>query len=365
MSNLTVIEQNGNLVIDSRLIATELVVSHKSFLETIRKHQNEIEAAFGQLHFQTASVQNNVGAVNNVTFAYLNEEQAAFAMTLSRNTSQVVKAKINLVKKFSEAKKALQANSTVDTDVLAALMSKMDSLNATAVVATEYMSVRKVTDAVMPGMSDLMDRVVDNKGKLPPVEIWFTASEYLESKNADFDKGVKHKFCLMAAMVFETLVGTAPTKNLKGVNYYSNKHEIILEQILTQVQSESPKAVQLELPPTLENKTKGKSERKTGRPKLNGIEDYYSTYQPVEKVYKLIFGRKMEPYMLEEFENIIQLDIHLGFNPRVRRSRNGSIFVDEKSISEVRKIFSSIEKDIAVLLRHGIGSFESERSVDI
>jgi len=105
---LTVIEKENKLVVDSRLVAEELGIKHKAFLETIRKHKETIESAFGHLTFETATVKNSVGAVNQATVCYLTEDQATFVMTLSRNTEQVVQCKVNLVKAFSEAKKRVE-----------------------------------------------------------------------------------------------------------------------------------------------------------------------------------------------------------------------------------------------------------------
>lgn len=106
MSNLTVIEMQGSLVVDSRLIAQDLGIKHKNLFQNIRNHQTAIEY-FGQLMFETETVKNSVGASNEQAFCYLNEEQATFVMTLSRNTPKVIKCKQNLVKAFSEAKKLI------------------------------------------------------------------------------------------------------------------------------------------------------------------------------------------------------------------------------------------------------------------
>jgi phage regulator Rha-like protein len=106
MTNFDITTKNDVLVVDSRLVALELGIEHKNLLATIRKYLTEIEA-FGQLLFSAEAVTNSVGAVNQVTFCYLNEEQATFVMTLSRNTEKVVKCKQNLVKAFSTAKTLL------------------------------------------------------------------------------------------------------------------------------------------------------------------------------------------------------------------------------------------------------------------
>jgi Rha family phage regulatory protein len=103
MSNLTVIENNGQIVVDSRLVAEELGIEHPSFIRTIRKYSCDL-MDFGHLGFEIGTVQNSVGAVNREIFCYLNEDQATFLMTLSRNTPQVVKCKKDLVKAFSKAK---------------------------------------------------------------------------------------------------------------------------------------------------------------------------------------------------------------------------------------------------------------------
>ncbi len=71
MNTLTVREKDGVLVVDSRLIAIELGIKHKSFMETVRKHEKQTEQAFGQLRFETETVRNAVGAVNESKFVYL------------------------------------------------------------------------------------------------------------------------------------------------------------------------------------------------------------------------------------------------------------------------------------------------------
>jgi phage regulator Rha-like protein len=46
MSNLSVVEHSGDLVVDSRLIAESLGIEHYNFLETIERHQTLIEQAY-------------------------------------------------------------------------------------------------------------------------------------------------------------------------------------------------------------------------------------------------------------------------------------------------------------------------------
>jgi len=106
---IPVVQFNNVDVVDSRIIADELGVQHKNLVETIRKYQQSIEKNFGQVAFETETVINSVGAVNQVLFAYLTEDQAIFIGSLSRNTEKVVAFKAKLVKSFQEARRALQA----------------------------------------------------------------------------------------------------------------------------------------------------------------------------------------------------------------------------------------------------------------
>ncbi|OWY64729.1 hypothetical protein B7486_45695 [cyanobacterium TDX16] len=102
MSNLVVTTySDGSLVVDSRLIAQELGITHKALMETIRNYQPLIEQQFGTVRFET---EGSNGLPGYAVFCYLTEDQASFVGTLSRNTDQVVAFKAHLVKAFSEAK---------------------------------------------------------------------------------------------------------------------------------------------------------------------------------------------------------------------------------------------------------------------
>lgn len=107
MSSLNVIQHEGVLVVDSRLIAQELGIQHKNFLATLTKYIEEIEEDWGQVAFETETVTNSVGASNSVKYALLTEPQATLLMTYSRNTEQVRQCKRHLVKAFEKAKLAL------------------------------------------------------------------------------------------------------------------------------------------------------------------------------------------------------------------------------------------------------------------
>lgn len=73
MSNLEVKNVNGQLVVDSRLIAAELGVNHGAWMTNIvYKYQTQTEQAFGVFHFQNG-VPDKPG--NPPRFVWLTEDQ--------------------------------------------------------------------------------------------------------------------------------------------------------------------------------------------------------------------------------------------------------------------------------------------------
>jgi phage regulator Rha-like protein len=88
--------------VDSRLLAPELNHRHRTILESLDKYKSQFES-LGQLPFQTeCGYQNSV-----VRYALLNEDQCYFLLTLMRNNNHIIKAKLNLVKAFRDARKQL------------------------------------------------------------------------------------------------------------------------------------------------------------------------------------------------------------------------------------------------------------------
>jgi phage regulator Rha-like protein len=128
---LEAIERDGVLVVDSRLIAEELGVLHNSLKDTVSNNASDIEEAFGQLRRETKP---SFTSNQNEVVYLLTEDQATYVMTLSRNTEQVKKAKLNLVQAFSKAKQALyniqqQAQQAAWQTTMAEVMIKLDALS--------------------------------------------------------------------------------------------------------------------------------------------------------------------------------------------------------------------------------------------
>ena len=125
MSQITIVEIQGELVVDSRIIAEQLGIEHRSFIKLIRKHQIKIETKFGGVGFEIAP--------DSAVFAWLNENQITALLTLCRNTDRVVDLKFDLVEKFREQKKQLE--NPIDRKLFNELADRIAKLETQPVAA--------------------------------------------------------------------------------------------------------------------------------------------------------------------------------------------------------------------------------------
>lgn len=96
--------------VDSRLLAQHLGNKHRPTMALIEKHRERFES-FGKVLFQKApSADSRTG--QRERYACLNEDQALFLLTLSRNTERVVELKLRLIKAFGEARRAAVVRQT-------------------------------------------------------------------------------------------------------------------------------------------------------------------------------------------------------------------------------------------------------------
>lgn len=102
--NLPLVTKKSEARVDSRLIAQSLDTKHQSTFELVKRYQTDLEA-LGILPFQTGEIR---GRGQPEKFALLNEDQAFFLLTLSKNTKRVVELKLKLVKAFNEARRAAE-----------------------------------------------------------------------------------------------------------------------------------------------------------------------------------------------------------------------------------------------------------------
>ncbi len=139
MSKLNVIDHEGQLVVDSRLIAQELGIQHKNFLANLDKYIEEIEEDWGTVAFETREFKTSQGNTSTERVAFLTEPQATLLMTYSRNTEQVRQCKRQLVRAFEKAKQALSSavesrfleleqKLAAQSEAIAALQSQVQNL---------------------------------------------------------------------------------------------------------------------------------------------------------------------------------------------------------------------------------------------
>lgn len=96
--------------VDSRLLAGHLGNQHRHVMALIEKYASSF-ASFGKVLFQKApSVDSLTG--QRERFALLNEDQAFFLLTLSRNNARVVALKVKLIRAFSEARRVTDQRHT-------------------------------------------------------------------------------------------------------------------------------------------------------------------------------------------------------------------------------------------------------------
>jgi phage regulator Rha-like protein len=107
-SSIEVSDHQGQLVVDSRVIALNLNIQHETVIKSIRKYAAKFQS-MGNLRFEIGTSQPNAnGAIHQVQFVYLNELQSNFLMTLSKNTDAVVECKFNLSIAFDKAKSIIK-----------------------------------------------------------------------------------------------------------------------------------------------------------------------------------------------------------------------------------------------------------------
>lgn len=103
----TLTSAKGEARVDSRLIATALGNQHKNVMELIGRYTDML-SGFGKVAFKTEPLASG----QHERYALLNEDQAFFLLTLSRNTARVVQLKARLVQAFSEARRLAQQHGT-------------------------------------------------------------------------------------------------------------------------------------------------------------------------------------------------------------------------------------------------------------
>lgn len=86
--------------IDSRLLAKQLGNKHRHVMALLDKYLSRLKT-FGHVSFKNADGERKQGGGKTERYALLNENQAYFVLSLSRNSENVVALKANLIQVFS------------------------------------------------------------------------------------------------------------------------------------------------------------------------------------------------------------------------------------------------------------------------
>lgn len=106
MNDISIIYSANELRTDSRDLAALLDHRHRTIFESITKYNSEL-LELGILPFETERLKTEQLGDREHKFAMLNEDQCYFVLTLMRNNAHVVKAKLQLVKAFRDARTQL------------------------------------------------------------------------------------------------------------------------------------------------------------------------------------------------------------------------------------------------------------------
>jgi phage regulator Rha-like protein len=131
MSNvITLTEKKHEARVDSLALANSLCIQHKNLLALVDASKQEFEE-FGRLAFETRVANRKQGGGTPIRHALLNEDQAYFLLTLTRNTERTKRLKVELVKAFSRFRQHQQ----VTSDYLPFYHELHDNVKALSVMA--------------------------------------------------------------------------------------------------------------------------------------------------------------------------------------------------------------------------------------
>ena len=108
--HIALTDYQGEPRVDSRQLAKQLGTKHKNPMALIERYLAKFEE-FGVVPFQTEKPLAGTAGGRPERFALLNEDQAFFLLSLSRNTDRVVELKASLIMAFREARYGTPARS--------------------------------------------------------------------------------------------------------------------------------------------------------------------------------------------------------------------------------------------------------------
>lgn len=105
--SLTLVVTKDVVRVDSRILAGQLGVEHRSTFALILRYEGEFQE-IDQLRFKNADGKRAQGGGNAERYALLTEDQSFFLLTLSRNSERVVRLKMRLVQAFRRARDGME-----------------------------------------------------------------------------------------------------------------------------------------------------------------------------------------------------------------------------------------------------------------
>ena len=102
---ITLTQFNGEPRLDSRTLSKQLCTQHKSIIELIDKHADNLQM-FGDLLFQTGAGKRLQNDGKDERVALLNDDQAFLLLALRRNTDRSIEVKSDLIIAFRTARYA-------------------------------------------------------------------------------------------------------------------------------------------------------------------------------------------------------------------------------------------------------------------
>lgn len=160
-----VIIENDVPLVDSRRVAQELGIDHRSFFRLVTEYQEEIEQDFGFLRFQITVGNRQQGGGNPLKYALLTEDQTFAYMAYSQNTKEARECKRKLVKAFAEARQALAQHVIPDSaSTFSTLISMMDAGKLDQLIR-ELQQIRGLVSPRTSNQLRIADRDEDEKAQ--------------------------------------------------------------------------------------------------------------------------------------------------------------------------------------------------------
>ena len=171
MSEIIISQIKNELRADSRTFAPKMDIRHRQLMDNIRKYEAQF-LELGVLPFETEKPTGAEGG-RPQEYALLNEDQAYFLLTLSRNSDKVVAAKLALVKAFREARAHMARADSARIEGKKVRREETDAIKDLVQYATDrgsesarmyYTTITKMTNGVL-GLE------AGQRDSLPPVQL--------------------------------------------------------------------------------------------------------------------------------------------------------------------------------------------------